>query len=121
MAHVRLDRLLREEEPFTDLTVHETIGDELEDLGFACGRFLLEPPDWRLQRNDLTGGLGLETVAPRRGLVEAAGVAEVAREDLLAFYSVHKKWIGWPRGGRAPSMEGSRPHPSGEERSPVGG
>ena len=44
MADVRLDGLLREEEPLADLAVDETVGDELEDLDLARRRLLLELP-----------------------------------------------------------------------------
>ena len=38
VAHMRLDRLLREEEALADLTVHEPVGDELQNLDLArCG------------------------------------------------------------------------------------
>ena len=43
VPHVRLDRLLGEEEPLADLAVHETFGDELEHLDLARRRLLLEP------------------------------------------------------------------------------
>ena len=44
MADVRLDGLLREEEPLADLAVDESVGDELEDLDLARRRLLLELP-----------------------------------------------------------------------------
>ena len=38
VAHMRLDRLLREEEALADLTVHEPVGDELQNLDLTrCG------------------------------------------------------------------------------------
>jgi hypothetical protein len=40
MAHVRLHGLFREEEPFADLSVDETVCDELENLDLACGGIL---------------------------------------------------------------------------------
>ena len=40
VADVRLDRLLGEEEPLADLTVDETVRDELENLDLAGGRLL---------------------------------------------------------------------------------
>ena len=42
MAHVRLDRLLGEEQPLADLPVDETVGDELENLQLTGRRLLLE-------------------------------------------------------------------------------
>ena len=42
MAHVRLDRLLGEEEVLADLSVHEAVGDELEHLDLTRRGLLLE-------------------------------------------------------------------------------
>ena len=36
VADMRLDGFLGEEEPFADLAVHETVGDELENLDLTC-------------------------------------------------------------------------------------
>ena len=38
MADVRLHGLFREEEPLADLSVDETVRDELEDFDLARGR-----------------------------------------------------------------------------------
>jgi hypothetical protein len=35
VAHMRLDRLFREEETFADLAVHEPVADELQNLDLA--------------------------------------------------------------------------------------
>jgi hypothetical protein len=40
MSDVGLDGLLRQKQTLADLTVHESIGDELENLAFT-GRWLL--------------------------------------------------------------------------------
>lgn len=111
---MRLYRLLGEEEPFTDLTVYETVGDELEDLCLASSRLLLEPPHRRLERDDLASGLGTETVPSRGNLVEASRMVEVAREDFLAFRSVHAKWDR-PRRSPAHTLDGGKSSP------PIGG
>ena len=42
MPDVRLHRLLREEEPLTDLAVHEAVCDELQHLDLPGGRLLRE-------------------------------------------------------------------------------
>ena len=42
VADVRLDGLLREEEPLADLTIHEPVGDELENLDLAGRRILTD-------------------------------------------------------------------------------
>ena len=42
VPHVRLDRLLREEESLADLAVHEAVGDELKNLDLACCRILTD-------------------------------------------------------------------------------
>ena len=36
VADVRLDRLFGQEESLADLAVHETVGDELENLDLTC-------------------------------------------------------------------------------------
>jgi len=40
VANVRVHGLFREEEPFADLSVDETVCDELENLDLACGGIL---------------------------------------------------------------------------------
>jgi hypothetical protein len=42
VPHVALHRLLGEDEPNADLSVHEAVGDQLEDLDLAGGRLLLQ-------------------------------------------------------------------------------
>ncbi len=56
VANVTFHRLLREEEPDTDLAVHETVRDELEHLELARGRLLFELPHGLLKGNDLSDG-----------------------------------------------------------------
>lgn len=92
VADVRLDRLLRQEEPLADLPVHEPVRDELEDLDLAHRRLLFERLPGRLERNHRRRrALG----APPGGhRLEAAGVVEIAIENLLAFCSVHVPSIG---------------------------
>jgi hypothetical protein len=85
VAHVRLDRLLREEEADTDLAVHEAVGDELEHLDLARRRLLLELLQGAGERNDL----GALVAAALRNRVEAAAVVHVTGQDLLALGSIH--------------------------------
>src|SRR5262249_14867092 len=87
VADVRLHGLFRQEEPFADLAVHETLGDQLEDLDLALRRLLLELAQRRVERNDLRVGAG----TPRRRLVETTRVVDVPAQDLLALCGVH-----WP-------------------------
>jgi hypothetical protein len=94
MADVGLDRLLGEVERLADLTIHEAVGDKLEDLGLALGRFLLEPPHGRLERHHLATLGGRLSAAPGGGFVEAPGVIEIPGQYLFAFCSVHVESIG---------------------------
>ena len=86
-----LDRLLGEEEPDADLAVHETVGNQLENLHLTGGRLLLQLLQrWGLERDHLchagipTSGHGFE---PSR-------VLGVPRKDLVALCSVHNPAIG---------------------------
>jgi hypothetical protein len=91
VADVRLDGLLREEEPLADLSVHEAVGDELQYLDLAHRRLLGEFPERRGERDHrpaLTAG------PARSRLVEAAAVVHVTAQDLLALCSVHESFIG---------------------------
>ena len=89
---MRLDRLLREEEPLPDLSVDETVGDELEHLDLAGGRLLLELAEHGR-------GEGNDRSCPTRGRaagsrsLEAAAVIAVATEDFFAFCGVHEPSI----------------------------
>jgi hypothetical protein len=42
VADVRFDGLLGQEEPLADLAVHESVGDQLENLDLTRGRILPE-------------------------------------------------------------------------------
>ena len=42
MADVGLHGFFREEEMFADLSIHETVCDELQYLDLACGRVLAD-------------------------------------------------------------------------------
>lgn len=88
---VRLHRFLGQEEPLTDLAVHESVGNELQHLDLPHGRLLLELPKRALKRNHV-GSAG--TTTPRRNLLEAARVRQITAEDLLALSSVHGPSIG---------------------------
>jgi len=85
VAHVRLDRLLREEEPDADLAVHEAVGDELEHLDLARRRLLLELLQGAGERNDL-GALVAALLGNR---VKAAAVVHVTGQDLFPLGSIH--------------------------------
>ena len=91
---MRLHRLLRQEEPVTDLAVHETFGDQLEHLDLAGCGLLLELTERRGEGNDLR----VAVPALRRHLVEATRVADITGQDFLALGSVHDNpRIGAPR------------------------
>jgi len=92
VADVRLHRLLREEEALADLAVHETVGDQLENLDLAARRLLLEFAQRARERDDL--GLLPAVRAPRRDLVESARVPDVTAQDLLTLGGVHGALIG---------------------------
>jgi hypothetical protein len=85
VAHVRLDRLLREEEANADLAVHQAIGDQLEHLDLARGRLLLE----LLQGAGERDNLGALVTAPLRNRVETAAVVHVSGQDLFPLGSIH--------------------------------
>jgi hypothetical protein len=95
MADVGLHRLLGEEEPLADLSVDETVCDELKHLDLASGRIL----------TDLAGGGGREGdhrtaaggAATRSGGFEPPAVVAISVEDLLALCGVHDIRIGAPR------------------------
>ena len=92
MTHVRLDRLLREEEALADLTVHETVSNELEHLDLTHCRLLLK----LAQRRDERDHLGVAVRPPCRSRLESATVVHIAVEDFLALCSVHDPDIGLP-------------------------
>ena len=71
VAHVRLHRLLRQEEPGADLAVHEAVRDQLQNLDLPHRRLLLELAEGAAERNHL----GVAVLTPGRGRVEAALMA----------------------------------------------
>ena len=92
MAHVGLDGLLREEETFSDLAVHEPVRDELQNLDLAGRRVLaqLARRRWR-ERDDRAATTGTPA---RRSSLEAAAVIAIPIQDLLALSGVHGFRIG---------------------------
>ncbi len=94
MTDVGLHRLLREEEVLADLAVHEPVGDELENLDLAGGRFLLELPQGGRgrERDHRSGRLCAPT---RRSRLEPAAVVPVPVEDLPPLCGVHGFGIGF--------------------------
>jgi hypothetical protein len=93
MPHVRLHRLLREEESLTDLAVHEAVGDQLEHLDLPHRRLLLELAQRALERDHLGAR---PAAAPRRDLIEPARVIRIPAQDLFALSGVHARDIGLP-------------------------
>ena len=93
MANVRLDRLLREEEALADLTIDESVGDELQDFDFARGRFLLELAEKGRRREGEhgAGGLRVPTCGSR---LEATAVIAIPIQDLSPLCGVHAMRIG---------------------------
>ena len=94
MPDVALDRLLREEEPNTDLAVHEAVRDQLQHLDLPGRRLLLQLLEGRLERDDFSH----DGLAPGRDRLEPGAVLPVAGEDLVALSSVHESGIGPLRG-----------------------
>ena len=92
MPHVGFDRLLREEEVFADLSIHEAVRDELKDHDLAGGGILSElTSDLRREGND--GAVPART-ATCRSRLEAAAVVAITVQDLLTLSSVHGRGIG---------------------------
>ena len=84
-----LDRLLAEEEPLADLAVDEAVGNQLEHLRLARRGLVAGLGGRGLERDHLGDGV------PARGdRLEPRGVLAVAREDGVAFGSVHALRIG---------------------------
>jgi hypothetical protein len=94
MAHVRLHRLLGEEESLADLAVDEAVSDELQDLDLAGGRILAELTlrRWR-EGND---GATASRAATCRSRLEPAAVVAITVQDLPALCGVHVSGIGAP-------------------------
>jgi hypothetical protein len=95
VPHVRLDRFLREEQLLSDLTVHEPVGDELQDLDLTPRGLLLQLAK-RVLKWDHVAPAG--TATPRRNFLETARMRQVTAEDLLALRSIHATSIGAPSG-----------------------
>ena len=93
MPDVRLDRLLRQEQPDADLAVHQAVGDQLEHLDLPHRRLLLELAKRGAERDHL----GLAGLAAGCGGVEATLMVAIAGENLLALGGVHARAIGGPR------------------------
>ena len=96
MANVALHGLLGEEEPVADLAVHETFGDELQDLDLPGRRSVLRLGCGRSPRVVRKFG-GRGTASGQRR--EPLRVLPVTGEDLVALRGVHKPAIGgsrWP-------------------------
>jgi hypothetical protein len=94
MAHVRLHRLLGEEESLADLAVDEAVSDELQDLDLASGRILAELTLRRgREGND---GATASRAATCRSRLEPAAVVAITVQDLPALCGVHVSGIGAP-------------------------
>ena len=110
---MRLDRLLREEEAVSDLTVNEAVGDQLEHLDLAGRRLLLE----LLERAREGNHVGPAIAASLCHRVEAAAVVHISGQDLLTLGSVHVVGVSAaiPRRfrSRAYPIQGMHPKGSG--------
>ena len=90
VPHVRLDRLLGEEEPLADLAVDEALRDQLEDFDLAHRRLLLQFAERARERDDL----GLARAPALGHRVEPTRMVHVPAQDLLALSRVHGQDIG---------------------------
>ena len=89
---MRLHRLLGEEEPLADLSVDETVCDELKHLDLASRRILSDfASRGRRERDDRAAAGRAATCGS--GL-EPAAVIPIPVEDLLALSGVHEFRIG---------------------------
>ena len=89
---MRLHRLLGEEEPLADLSIDETVCDELEHLDLARRRILSDfASRGRGERDDRAAAGRAATCGS--GL-EPAAVIPIPVEDLLALSGVHEFRIG---------------------------
>ncbi len=86
VTHVRLHRLLRQEESLTDLAVNEAVGDELAHLDLPRRRLLLERAYGSLKWDHLS----YQPTPASRHLLEVARVRQVAAEDLFALRCIHR-------------------------------
>ena len=116
MADVGLDRLLRQEEPLADLTIDESVRDELKDLDLAGCRILADLSGRRRRERDDRAAPA--RAAPSGGRLEAAAVVSISVEDLPTLGRVHESGIGRSRRRRFRSRvgvsleRGSRTHDS---------
>lgn len=90
VTDVRLDRLLREEEAGADLTVDETVGNELKDLQLAARRLLLDA-ERHTEGNDLSASCA---GPPLRDFLEPSRMVDITAQDFLSLCSVHGFGIG---------------------------
>jgi hypothetical protein len=92
MADMGLHRLLGEEEPLADLSIDETVCDELKHLDLASRRILSDfAGRGRRERNDRAATARAATCSS--GL-EPAAMVSISVEDLLALSGVHEFRIG---------------------------
>jgi hypothetical protein len=92
MSDVGLDGLLRQEQALADLTVHESVGNELQDLALTGCRLLLELTGHGTRKRDDRAGSC--ATAPRCSRLEAATVVSIPVQDLFALSGVHASRIG---------------------------
>ena len=92
MADVGLHGLFREEEPFADLPVDETVRHELENLDLARGGIL--PDLTRRRRREWNDRAAASRAASRRSRFEATAVIAIPIQDLLPLSGVHESGIG---------------------------
>jgi hypothetical protein len=92
MAHVRLHRLLGEEQSLADLAIDETVCHELEHLDLAGGRVLAELTRSGRREGDHRAAASRATT--RRSRLEPAAVVAVTVQDLPALSGVHEFRIG---------------------------
>jgi len=89
---VGLHRLLGEEEPLADLSIDETVCDELKHLDLASRRILTDFAGRRRSEwNDRAAAARAATCGSR---LEPTAVVPISVEDLLALSSVHEFRIG---------------------------
>lgn len=89
---MRLHRLLGKEEPLADLSIDETVCDELEHLDLASRRILSDfASRGRRERNDRAAAGRAATCG---SCLEPAAVIPIPVEDLLALSGVHEFRIG---------------------------
>ena len=96
------DRLLREEEASTDLTVDEAVGDELKNLQLPARRLLLDA-ERRTKGNDLAAGC---TSATLRDFLEPSRVVDITAQDLTSLGSVHGPGYRPSAALSSPSIQG---------------